>query len=110
MKISLNWLKKYTDIHLSPDKISEALTDIGLEVEGYEEVESIAGGLKGFVTGQVLTCERFEVKEKMLSLCTVDLGNGGEPAQIVCGAANVEAGQKVIVATVGTTLYKEDGS
>jgi phenylalanyl-tRNA synthetase beta chain len=110
MKISLNWLKKYTDIHLSPDKLSEALTDIGLEVEGYEEVESIAGGLKGFVTGQVLTCERFEVKEKMLSLCTVDLGNGGEPAQIVCGAANVEAGQKVIVATVGTTLYKEDGS
>ncbi len=109
MIVSLNWLRQYTNIQLSSDKIGEVLTDLGLEVEGLEEVQSVPGGLKGFVTGHVLTCTRFEVKEKKLSLCTVEIGRG-TPAQIVCGAANVEAGQKVIVATVGTQLYNADGS
>jgi phenylalanyl-tRNA synthetase beta chain len=109
MKVSLNWLKEYTKIELAPEKIADALTDLGLEVEGLEEVQSVPGGLKGFVTGHVLTCTRFEVKEKKLSLCMVDIGDG-TPKSVVCGAANVDAGQKIILATVGTQLYKADGS
>ena len=109
MKVSLNWLKEYTKIDLAPEKIADALTDLGLEVEGLEEVQSVPGGLKGFVTGHILTCERFEVKEKKLSLCMVDIGDG-TPKSVVCGAANVDAGQKIILATVGTQLYKADGS
>lgn len=109
MKVSLNWLKEYTDIHLSAEEVGVVLTDIGLEVEGIETHDSIPGGLRGFVVGEVLTCERFEVKEKKLSLCTVDVGEES-PRQIVCGAANVDKGQKVIVATVGTTLYQKDGT
>lgn len=109
MKISLNWLKEYTNINLSATEIADVLTDIGLEVEGVEAHDILPGGLRGFVIGEVLTCERFEVKEKKLSLCTVDIGTA-TPAQIVCGAANVDKGQKVIVATVGTTLYQKDGS
>ncbi len=109
MKVSLNWLKQYTDINLSAEAAGDVLTDIGLEVEGIETHDAVPGGLRGFVVGEVLTCERFEVKEKQLSLCTVDVG-GETPSQVVCGAANVAAGQKVIVATVGTTLYQKDGS
>ncbi|MBP7274343.1 MAG: phenylalanine--tRNA ligase subunit beta [Saprospiraceae bacterium] len=110
MKISLNWLKQYIDITLEPEKIGELLTDLGLEVEGLDTIESVPGGLRGFVTAKVLTCERFEVKDKKLSLCTVDLGDGNLPSQIVCGAPNVDVGQKVIIATVGTTLYNSDGT
>ena len=109
MTVSLNWLKEYIDINLPIAAVEDVLTSIGLEVEGSELIQAVPGGLSGFMTGHVLTCERFEVKEKQLSLCTVDLGNGA-PSQIVCGAANVEAGQKVMVATVGTQLYNADGS
>ena len=105
MKISYRWLKRYLDIDLSPEKVDELLTDTGLEVEGFEEVESIKGGLRGVVVGKVLTCEQHPNADK-LSLTTVDLGEG-EPVQIVCGAPNVAAGQKVPVATVGTVLYPD---
>ncbi len=108
MKISLNWLKQFIEITESPEALDVMLTGTGLEVEGIERHDSIAGGLQGFVLGEVLTCERFMVKEKQLSLTTVDIG-AEVPAQIVCGAANVDAGQKVIVATVGTTLYDKEG-
>ncbi len=104
MKISLNWLKQFIEITESAQELDELLTGTGLEVESIERHEAILGGLQGFVVGEVLTCERFEVKEKQLSLTTVDIGTG-TPSQVVCGAANVAAGQKVIVATVGTTLY-----
>ena len=104
MKISLNWLKQFIEITESAQELDELLTGTGLEVESIERHEAILGGLQGFVVGEVLTCERFEVKEKMLSLTTVDIGTG-TPSQIICGASNVAAGQKVIVATVGTTLY-----
>jgi phenylalanyl-tRNA synthetase beta chain len=106
MKISLNWLKTYIDINESPEELDVLLTGTGLEVEGIEEVETVPGGLKGFVLAEVLTCERFEVKEKKLSLCTVDIGTESH-SQIVCGAANVAAGQRVVVATVGTTIYQD---
>lgn len=103
MKVSYRWLKRYLNIDLTPDKVAELLTDTGLEVEGVEEVESIKGGLKGVIIGEVLTCEKHPGADK-LSLTTVDLGHG-EPVQIVCGAPNVAAGQKVPVATVGAVLY-----
>ena len=108
MKISLNWLKQFIEINESPEELDQMLTGTGLEVEGIERHDSIPGGLQGFVVGEVLTCERFMVKEKQLSLTTVDIGQE-TPSQIVCGAANVDAGQKVIVATVGTTLYDKEG-
>ncbi|MDI9880013.1 phenylalanine--tRNA ligase subunit beta [Flectobacillus longus] len=108
MKISLNWLKQFIEINESPEELDQMLTGTGLEVEGIERHDSIPGGLQGFVVGEVLTCERFMVKEKQLSLTTVDVGQD-TPSQIVCGAANVDAGQKVIVATVGTTLYDKEG-
>ncbi|MET3129491.1 phenylalanyl-tRNA synthetase beta chain [Arcicella rosea] len=104
MKISLNWLKQFVEITESAQELDSLLTGTGLEVESIERHEAILGGLQGFVVGEVLTCERFMIKEKQLSLTTVDVG-GETPSQIVCGAANVEAGQKVIVATIGTTLY-----
>ena len=104
MKISLNWLKQFIEITESAQELDELLTGTGLEVESIERHEAILGGLQGFVVGEVLTCERFEVKEKQLSLTTVDIGTG-TPSQVICGALNVAAGQKVIVATVGTTLY-----
>ncbi len=107
MKLSLNWLKRYIDTDLDPNKISEILTDIGLEVEGMEEVESIKGGLKGIVVGEILTCEKHSNADK-LSVTTVDYGHG-EPSQIVCGAPNVKVGQKVLIATPGTILYDKDG-
>lgn len=108
MKISYNWLKQYLNVTWEVEKVSELLTDLGLEVEGVEEIESVKGGLKGVVVGEVLTCEKHPNADK-LSVTTVDLG-GDEPVQIVCGAPNVAAGQKVPVATVGTTLYDGDES
>ncbi len=107
MKISLNWLKKYIDLNISPEEISEILTAIGLEVEGMEEIESIKGGLKGIVVGHVLECVRHPNADK-LSLTKVDVGSIA-PLQIVCGAPNVTAGQKVLVATIGTRLYTVEG-
>nr|MCU0348361.1 phenylalanine--tRNA ligase subunit beta [Saprospiraceae bacterium] len=107
MTISLNWLKTYLDIDLAPEEISNLLTSLGLEVEGMEEVESIKGGLAGVVVGEVKECWRHPNADK-LSLTKVDLGTG-ELLQIVCGAPNVAAGQRVLVATVGTTLYPTTG-
>ena len=104
MKISYNWLKQYIDCAETPEEIGKLLTGTGLEVESIEPIEAVKGGLQGVVIGEVLTCEPFAVKDKQLSLCTVATGTD-EPAHIVCGAANVRAGQKVVVATVGATLY-----
>ena len=106
MNISYNWLKDYLDFDLSPEQVAAALTSIGLETGGIEEVESVRGGLRGIVIGKVLTCEEHPNSDH-LHITTVDLGNG-EPTQIVCGAPNVAAGQTVVVATVGTTLYDGD--
>lgn len=106
MNISYNWLKQYIDFSLTPEKLADALTSIGLETGGVEEVESIRGGLRGIVIGKVLTCEEHPNSDH-LHITTVDLGTG-EPTQIVCGAPNVAAGQTVVVATVGTTLYDGD--
>ncbi len=103
MKLSYNWLKTYIHIDLSPEQLSELLTSIGLEVGGMEQVESIKGGLKGLVTGQVLTCSPHPNSDH-LSLTTVNIGNE-EVLPIVCGAPNVAAGQKVVVATVGSVIY-----
>jgi phenylalanyl-tRNA synthetase beta chain len=103
MKISYKWLKELLDITESPEEIGNLLTATGLEVEGIEEVETVKGGLRGVVIGQVLTCEKHPDADK-LSLTTVDVG-GEVPLAIVCGAPNVAAGQKVVVATVGTTLH-----
>lgn len=106
MNISYNWLKEYADFNLTPEELGAALTSIGLETGGIEEVESIRGGLRGIVIGKVLTCEEHPNSDH-LHITTVDLGNG-EPTQIVCGAPNVAAGQTVVVATVGTVLYDGD--
>ncbi len=106
MNISYNWLKEYINFDLSPEDLAAALTSIGLETGGVEEVESIRGGLRGIVIGKVLTCVDHPDSDH-LHITTVDLG-GEEPVQIVCGAPNVAAGQTVVVATVGTTLYDGD--
>ena len=106
MKISYSWLKEYIDVNLTPQKMSDILTSIGLEVESLEKVEAVKGGLKGVVIGQVLTCAKHPDADK-LSITTVNIGKT-EPLNIVCGAPNVAAGQKVMVATVGTTLYFND--
>ena len=108
MKISYNWLRDYIDTILSVEEISHLLTDIGLEVEAVEEFESLKGGLKGVVTGEVKTCIRHPNADK-LSVTTVDVG-GPELLNIVCGAPNVATGQKVVVATIGTMIYKGDES
>jgi len=105
MNISYNWLKNYLNINIEPEKLSIILTDIGLEVSSVEEIESIKGGLKGLVIGKVLTCEKHNNSDH-LSVTTVDVGT--EILPIVCGAPNVKAGQNVVVATVGTTLYDGD--
>lgn len=107
MKVSYNWLKSYIDISLSPQQLSELLTSLGLEVEGMEEVESIRGGLAGLVVGEVVTCAKHPNADK-LSLTEVNIGTG-DLLHIVCGAPNVAAGQRVIVATVGTTVYPTEG-
>ena len=106
MNISYNWLKQYLDFALTPDEVAAALTSTGLETGGVEEVESIRGGLRGIVIGKVLTCIDHPDSDH-LHITTVDLGDGKE-TQIVCGAPNVAAGQTVVVATVGTTLYDGD--
>ena len=103
MKISLNWLKAYIKTNLNAEQISRTLTQIGLEVEGFEKAESIRGGLAGLVVGEVLTCDKHPDADK-LHVTTVDLGDG-QPTQIVCGAPNVAAGQKVVVATINAMLY-----
>lgn len=107
MKISYNWLRQFLQTDWEAEKTGELLTDLGLEVEGIETVESIKGSLKGIVVGEVKTCVKHPNADK-LKVTTVDLGDG-KPVQIVCGAPNVDAGQKVPVATVGTTLYDEKG-
>jgi len=126
MNVSYKWLKDYLKFDLDPEQTSAALTSIGLETEGVEEIESIRGGLKGLVVGQVLTCEPHPdsdhmhvttvclgdaqwVKDAYGNNCTID-AEGNVIANIVCGAPNVAAGQKVIVATLGTTLYDGDQS
>ena len=106
MKISYKWLKEYVDFNLSADEVAAALTSIGLEVDGVEEVQSIKGGLEGIVIGEVLTCEPHPNSDHM-HVTTVNLGTR-EPVQIVCGAPNVASGQKVVVATLGTKLYDGD--
>jgi len=107
MKISYNWLKQFLKVDWEAEKTGELLTDLGLEVEGIETVESIKGSLKGIVVGKVLTCIQHPNADR-LKVTTVDLGNG-EPVQIVCGAPNVAAGQTVPVATIGTILYDDKG-
>ena len=106
MNISYKWLKEYVDFDLTPQQVCDALTSTGLEVDALEEVQSIKGGLKGLYVGKVLTCEQHPDSDH-LHVTTVDLGKG-EPSQIVCGAPNVAAGQKVIVADLGCVLYDGD--
>jgi len=108
MKISLNWLKQYIDIHETPEQLAHLLTMTGLEVEGFEILETVKGGLKGLVIGEVLECSKHPNADK-LSATKVDIGTGN-PLPIVCGAPNVAAGQKVVVATVGATLYPNGSS
>ena len=107
MNISYNWLKEYVSFDLTPEEVSIALTSIGLEVGTLEEVQTIKGGLEGIVIGEVLTCEAHPNSDHM-HVTTVNLGDGSAPVQIVCGAPNVAAGQKVVVATLGTKLYDGD--
>ena len=113
MKISYNWLKEYLPQNQmvkmpdSPQKMGEILTSVGLEVEGIEKYEEVANSLEGIVTGEIMTCEKHPDADK-LKVTTVDIGTG-EPLEIVCGASNVARGQKVIVATTGTTLHPVDG-
>ncbi len=107
MKISLNWLQQYIKLDLEVNQISEFLTDTGLEVEGIEEIESIKGGLKGIVIGEVVTCQQHPNADR-LKVTTVNIGES--VLDIVCGAPNVVAGQKVLVATIGTVLYDGEES
>lgn len=106
MNISYNWLKEYINTDKTANELAEILTSLGLEVGSIEEIESIKGGLAGVVVGEVLSCQKHPGADK-LSITTVNIG-GTEPLPIVCGAPNVAAGQKVLVATVGTTLYSGD--
>src|SRR3954465_1317494 len=107
MTISYNWLSEYLPEKIEPDRLSVILTSVGLEVEKMENFEEVKGGLKGLVIGEVLETEQHPNADK-LKLTRVNIGSG-EPLQIVCGAPNVAAGQKVIVATVGTTIYPLNG-
>ncbi|MBQ0769570.1 MAG: phenylalanine--tRNA ligase subunit beta [Bizionia sp.] len=107
MKISYNWIKQFIKTDWSPEQTSELLTDLGLEVEGLEIYQSVKGGLEGVVVGEVLTCVQHPNADR-LNITTVNIGLEA-PLQIVCGAPNVAAGQKVPVATIGTTLYTEEG-
>ncbi len=108
MKISYNWLKQFIKTDWKSEETAALLTDLGLEVEMVEKYQSVKGGLEGIVVGHVLTCVQHPNADR-LKVTTVDLGDG-TPVQIVCGASNVAAGQKVPVATIGTTLYDKDGS
>ena len=107
MKISYNWLKQFINTDWNAEETGELLTDLGLEIEGITPFSSVPGGLEGVVIGHVLSCEQHENADR-LKVTQIDLGTG-EPVQIVCGAPNVAAGQKVPVATVGTTLYDSEG-
>jgi phenylalanyl-tRNA synthetase beta chain len=107
MVISYNWLSEYLPVAIEPERLSRILTSIGLEVESLHRYESFKGGLEGVVAGEVLTCEKHPDADK-LKITTVNIG-AAEPVQIVCGASNVAAGQKVVVATVGSTLYPSSG-
>lgn len=107
MKISYNWIKQFIKTDWSPEQTSELLTDLGLEVEGLETYQSVKGGLEGVVVGEVLTCVQHPNADR-LNITTVNIGLEA-PLQIVCGAPNVAAGQKVPVATIGTTLYTKEG-
>lgn len=109
MRISYNWLKQFIKIDWKSEETAALLTDLGLEVEGVDKFESLKGGLEGIVVGHVLTCEKHPDADK-LKITTVDLGDGNAPVQIVCGAPNVAAGQKVPVATIGTKLYDKEGN
>ena len=109
MRISYNWLKQFIKIEKSSEETADLLTDLGLEVEGVDKFESLKGGLEGVVVGHVLTCEKHPDADR-LRITTVDLGDGNPPVQIVCGAPNVAAGQKVPVATIGTKLYDKEGN
>ena len=108
MNVSYNWLKEYINFDESPERIAEILTDLGLEIGGLEKKESVKGGLEGLVVGEVLTCDKHPDADK-LKLTTVNIG-GDSPLNIVCGAPNVDKGQKVVVATIGTTLYDGEDS
>ena len=108
MNISYKWLKEYVSFDMTADELAAALTSVGLETGGVEKVETIRGGLRGIVIGKVLTCCSHPDSDH-LHITTVDLGTG-EPVQIVCGAPNVDAGQTVVVATVGTVLYDKEGN
>ena len=108
MKISYNWLKQFIKIDWDAEKTGNLLTDLGLEIEGIETFESVPGGLKGIVVGHVLECDQHPNADR-LKITKVDIGNG-EVVQIVCGAPNVAKGQKVPVATIGTSLYDADGN
>ena len=107
MNISYNWLKDYLQFDLTPKETADALTSIGLETGAVDEIQTVKGGLEGLIIGEVLTCEQHPNSDH-LHLTTVDIGDGGEPLKIVCGAPNVAAGQKVVVATIGTKLYAGD--
>tara|TARA_R110002124_G_scaffold66348_1_gene180789 strand:+ start:1483 stop:3909 length:2427 start_codon:yes stop_codon:yes gene_type:complete len=107
MKISYNWLKQFIKVDWDAEKTGDLLTDLGLEIEGIERYESVKGGLEGIVVGEVLTCEQHPNADR-LKITTVNIG-ADAPVQIVCGAPNVAAGQKVPVATIGTTLYTAEG-
>ena len=107
MKISYNWLKQFINIDWNAEKTGELLTDLGLEIEGIEAYQSVKGGLEGIVIGEVLTCIQHPNADR-LKVTTVDIG-ASEALQIVCGATNIAAGQKVPVATIGTTLYTAEG-
>jgi len=108
MKISYNWLKNYFNVEVPPQKVSQILTDCGLEVEGFEKIQTIKGGLEGLVVGEILSKQPHSNADR-LNVTTVNVGTQ-ETLQIVCGAPNVDVGQKVVVATVGTTLYSDDES
>ena len=106
MNISFNWLKRYLKTDISAERMAEILTELGLEVEEFEKIETIKGGLKGVVVGEVLTCEDHPDSDH-LHITTVDVG-AEAPLQIVCGAANCRKGLKVMCATVGAVLYPID--
>ena len=107
MKISYNWLKSFIELKEGPQEVAEVLTQTGLEVEHVDEIETIKGGLKDLIVGEVLECEKHPNADK-LKLAKVDLGSG-DPVQIVCGAPNVSKGQKVVVAPVNSTIHPLDG-
>jgi phenylalanyl-tRNA synthetase beta chain len=108
MRISYNWLKQFLKIDLPSEETAALLTDLGLEVEVVEKYQSVNGGLVGVVVGEVISCEKHPDADR-LKVTTVDLGDGNPPVQIVCGAPNVAAGQKVPVATIGTKLFDHEG-